>query len=98
VRVFEVSEGGASIEAISDLDVGEKGRLIFTQLDGQPELAVTVMDARRPMGRAGLRFEGTPEVAARVAELARAVASAAAPIAGSGPADAGSSPSPICPA
>lgn len=98
VRVFEVSEGGASIEAISGLDLGEKGRLIFTQLDGQPELAVTVMDARRPMGRAGLRFEGTPELAARVAELARAVANAASPHAVSAPTDAGSSPSPIYPA
>ncbi|HEY4183993.1 MAG TPA: P-loop NTPase [Polyangia bacterium] len=79
VRVFEVSQGGASIEAIPHFDLGEKGLLTFTQLEGQPQLTVTIMDARRPMGRAGLRFEGTAALALHVSELARVVAAAAAP-------------------
>ena len=80
VRVFEVSEGGASIEAIPGFDLGSGGRLTFTQIEGRPTLTVTVMDARRPMGRAGLRFDDSAEIAARLAAIADA-ASGEAPIA-----------------
>jgi hypothetical protein len=75
VRVFEVSCTGASIEAMPGLDVGDHGRLIFSQLAGQPEVGVTVMDARRPLGRAGLRFEGDASVCERLAALARCASS-----------------------
>lgn len=74
VRVVDVSQGGASIEAIPNFDLGTHGLLTFTQLEGQPQLTVTVVDARRPMGRAGLRFEGPRATAQRVARLARASA------------------------
>jgi flagellar biosynthesis protein FlhG len=74
VRVVDVSEGGASIEVIPNFDLGERGFLTFTQLPGQPQLSVTVVDARRPMGRAGLRFEGPRAAAQGVAVLARAAA------------------------
>jgi flagellar biosynthesis protein FlhG len=72
VRVFEVSEGGASIEAIPGFDLGPGGRLTFTQIEGQPTLNVTVMDARRPMGRAGVRFDDGAEITARLAAIAAA--------------------------
>lgn len=78
VRVVDVSEGGASIEVIPTFDLGERGRLTFTQLRGQPQLSVTVVDPRRPMGRAGLRFDGPRTAAHRVALLARAAARGAA--------------------
>jgi MinD-like ATPase involved in chromosome partitioning or flagellar assembly len=77
VRVFELSEGGASIEAIPGFDLGTEGTLTFTQVPDRPTLAVTVIDARRPMGRAGLRFEGNPEAALRLAaQAARAATDA----------------------
>jgi MinD-like ATPase involved in chromosome partitioning or flagellar assembly len=71
VRVFEISEGGASIEAIPSVELGAAGHLTFTQIDGQPTLAVSVMDAHRPLGRAGVRFDGDRDTAARLAEIAR---------------------------
>jgi len=74
VRVVDVSEGGASIEAIPNFDLGQRGFLTFTQLPGQPQLSVAVVDARRPMGRAGLRFDGQRAAAQRVAGLARTAA------------------------
>jgi len=78
VRVVDVSQGGVLVQAIPNFDLGERGLLTFTQLPGQPQLAVTVVDARRPMGRAGLRFEGPRAAAQRVARLARTVARGAA--------------------
>jgi len=77
VRVLDVSQGGASIEAIPGFDLGEHGLLTFTQLDGQPQLTVSIVDARRPMGRAGVSFDGPQATANWVADLARAAASAA---------------------
>jgi len=74
VRVLDVSQGGASIEAIPTFDLGQRGLLTFTQLPGQPQLSVNVVDARRPMGRAGLSFEGPRRIAQKVAGLARAAA------------------------
>jgi flagellar biosynthesis protein FlhG len=79
VRVLDVSQGGASIQVIPNFDLGERGMLTFTQLDGQPQLTVTVVDARRPMGRAGLRFDGPQRTAQWVARQARAAARAGAP-------------------
>lgn len=70
VRVLEISEGGASIEAIPSFDLGPNGRLTFTQIEGQPTLNVTVMDARRPTGRAGVRFDDGAEIATRLAAIA----------------------------
>jgi len=74
VRVVDVSQGGVSIEAIPSFDLGQRGLLTFTQLPGQPQLSVTIVDARRPMGRAGLRFDGPRGVAQNVAGMARAAA------------------------
>jgi len=77
VRVFELSEGGASIEAIPDFDLGTEGTLTFTQVWDKPSFPVTVIDARRPMGRAGLRFDGNHEAAVRLAaQAARAATDA----------------------
>ena len=70
VRVFELSEGGASIAAIPGFDLGSGGTLTFTQISDRPKIPVTVIDARRPMGRAGLRFDGNQEAAARLAAIA----------------------------
>jgi hypothetical protein len=74
VRVFEVSLVGASIETLPGLDVGDHGQLVFAQIAGRPQIPVTVMDARRPLGRAGLRFDGSEDVCARLAALAVATA------------------------
>jgi flagellar biosynthesis protein FlhG len=73
VRIFEVSQSGASIEALPGLLVGDRGTLVLHQIAGQPRLQVTVMDARRPLGRAGLRFEGSEELCARLALLASGI-------------------------
>jgi MinD-like ATPase involved in chromosome partitioning or flagellar assembly len=70
VRVFEISLSGASIAALPGLDVGDTGRLAFTQIAGQPRVRVTVMDARRPLGRAGLRFMDDPTSCARLEAMA----------------------------
>jgi MinD-like ATPase involved in chromosome partitioning or flagellar assembly len=73
VRVFEVSLSGASIEALPGLDVGDHGRLVFPQIADRPRVAVTVLDARRPLGRAGLRFDDSKSseaVRTRLAALA----------------------------
>ncbi|MEO5769972.1 MAG: P-loop NTPase [Polyangia bacterium] len=72
VRVFEVSQSGASIETLPGLDNGDQGLLIFWQVAQQPQVRVTVKDARRPLGRAGLEFidTGSEEVGARLVELA----------------------------
>ncbi|MES1204926.1 MAG: P-loop NTPase [Pseudomonadota bacterium] len=75
VRIFELSISGASIETLPGLRVGDRGRLAFTQIAHQPEIDVTVMDARRPLGRAGLRFDGAEEVCARLAAIAAASSS-----------------------
>jgi flagellar biosynthesis protein FlhG len=77
VRVFEVSQVGASIESLPGFDVGETGRLIFSQIAGQPAVSVTVVDARRPLHRAGLRFEEAAgeDVGARLAAWAAALVS-----------------------
>jgi len=72
VRVLDVSQGGVSIQVIPNFDLGDHGLLTFTQLPGQPQLTVTIVDARRPMGRAGVRFDGPRAVAHRVSQLARA--------------------------
>lgn len=77
VRVFEISEGGASIEAIPGFDLGLGGQLTFTQIEGQPTLNVTVMDARRPMGRAGVRFDDGAELATRLTAIAAGAGRAA---------------------
>lgn len=79
VRVLDVSQGGVSIEAIPNFDLGKRGLLTFTQLPDQPQITVTIVDARRPMGRAGLRFDGPRRVANRVSQLARAAARGASP-------------------
>jgi hypothetical protein len=77
VRVFELSEGGASIEAMPNFDLGNTGTLTFTQVADKPAFPVTVIDARRPMGRAGLRFDGNHEAAVRLAaQAARAATDA----------------------
>jgi len=76
VRVFEISLVGASIETLPGLDVGDHGRLVFTQISGQPDVQVTVMDARRPLGRAGLRFDSSQDVCSRLVQLATQVGSA----------------------
>jgi MinD-like ATPase involved in chromosome partitioning or flagellar assembly len=91
VRVFEVSRTGASIEAMPGLDVGDQGRLIFSQIAGQPEVGVTVMDARRPLGRAGLRFDGADDVCERLTALAHGASTNGAPNDGSD--DASGTPS-----
>ncbi|MEP6652749.1 MAG: P-loop NTPase [Myxococcales bacterium] len=72
VRVFEVSRSGASIETLPGLDNGDQGLLIFWQVAQMPQVRVTVKDARRPLGRAGLEFIdiGSDEVGVRLAELA----------------------------
>lgn len=71
VRVFEISLSGASIATLPGLDVGDTGWLLFSQIDGQPELRVRVMDARRPLGRAGLRFmDDDDESASRLEAMA----------------------------
>ena len=75
VRVFEVSRTGASIETMPWLDVGDHGFLTFSQIAGQPRVAVTVTDGRRPLGRAGLRFDDAGEICEHLASLAAAVSS-----------------------
>jgi hypothetical protein len=70
VRIFEVSQSGASIEALPGLLVGDRGTLVLTQIAGQPRIQVTVMDVRRPLGRAGLRFDDSEDLGARLALLA----------------------------
>ena len=71
VRVFDVSQSGASIEAIPGFALDSGGVLTFTQIEGQPAIPVTVRDAHRPMGRCGVRFDGAPELTAQLAALAR---------------------------
>ena len=71
VRVFDVSQSGASIEAIPGFALDSGGVLTFTQIEGQPAIPVTVRDAHRPMGRCGVRFDGAPEITAQLAALAR---------------------------
>jgi hypothetical protein len=73
VRIFELSQSGASIETLPGLVVGDRGTLVLHQIAGQPTIQVTVMDARRPLGRAGLRFDDSDEIAARLALLASGV-------------------------
>ena len=72
VRVFELSLSGASITALPGLDLGDQGHLVFIQIPAQPQVRVTVMDARRPLGRAGLRFTGSDATCAELEALARA--------------------------
>jgi hypothetical protein len=55
------------------LDVGDHGQLVFVQIANQPQVAATVLDARRPLGRAGLRYDDSQvsdTVCARLAALA----------------------------
>jgi len=75
VRIFELSISGASIETLPGLGIGERGRLIFTQIERQPDIAVTVMDTRRPLGRAGLRFDGPEDVGTALVAIATAILS-----------------------
>jgi flagellar biosynthesis protein FlhG len=75
VRIFELSLSGASIEALPGLDLGDRGRLVFAQIAEQPEIRVTVLDARRPNGRAGLRFEGSDDICMLLAAMAARVRS-----------------------
>ncbi len=70
VRVFELSLSGASIETLPGLQIGDRGRLVFTQVALQPEIAVTVMNVRRPLGRAGLLFAGSEDVCANLVAMA----------------------------
>jgi MinD-like ATPase involved in chromosome partitioning or flagellar assembly len=70
VRIFELSRSGASISKVFEIGAGDRGILTFEQLDGQPHLAVAVVDARRPFGRVGLSFEGDDETAVEVAAIA----------------------------
>jgi MinD-like ATPase involved in chromosome partitioning or flagellar assembly len=73
VRIFELSISGASIDSLPGIDVGDRGCLVFAQVANQPQMPVTVLATRRPLGRAGLRFEGSAEVCALLARLAAAV-------------------------
>ena len=70
VRVSEVSEVGASIQTIPPLAPGDRGWLAFPQIAGRPEIEVTVVNAGRPIGRAGLCFGDPAEVGRRLATLA----------------------------
>ena len=70
VRVFELSLTGASITALPGLDVADTGHLVFSQIGGQPRIRVTVVDARRPLGRAGLRFTDSEQVCAHLEAMA----------------------------
>jgi MinD-like ATPase involved in chromosome partitioning or flagellar assembly len=70
VRVFEISLSGASITILPGLDVGDVGQLVFTQVADQPQIRVTVMNARRSLGRAGLQFMDQPDSCARLEAMA----------------------------
>jgi MinD-like ATPase involved in chromosome partitioning or flagellar assembly len=71
VRVFDISQSGASIEAIPGFELGGAGRLTFTQIEGQPTVEVTVKEGNRPMGRVGVHFESSLDLCKRLAEIAR---------------------------
>ena len=71
VRVFDISQSGASIEAIPGFDLGGAGRLTFTQIEGQPTIEVTVKNGARPMGRVGVHFESSLDVCKKLTEIAR---------------------------
>jgi len=71
VRVRDISESGAAIETTLHLRAGDRGRLHFYQLDGQPMLEVVVRNVVPTLSRAGVGFVDGGETAARVALAGR---------------------------
>ena len=69
VRIFEVSDGGAVVQTVQSLELGQELTLVFEQIPGQPQAKVKVI-RRATMG---FVVEG---------EIPPVVTSAAAPVAG----------------
>ncbi|HEX4405877.1 MAG TPA: PilZ domain-containing protein [Polyangia bacterium] len=76
VRVLDVSFTGAAIEVFTDLRAGDRGRLRFEQLQGQPELEVVVKNVVPSVRRIGVSFEEPGEVSSRLVAAASALAAA----------------------
>ena len=70
VRIFDISQSGASISEVPDLEAKQTGHLIFEQLPEQPQLATVVVEANRPFGHAGLQFPGDAQATIDVVTVA----------------------------
>jgi MinD-like ATPase involved in chromosome partitioning or flagellar assembly len=76
VRVLDVSFTGAAIEVFADLRAGDRGRLCFEQLQGQPALDVEVKNVVPSVRRIGVSFETPGELSSRLVAAASALAAA----------------------
>jgi MinD-like ATPase involved in chromosome partitioning or flagellar assembly len=76
VRVRDVSYTGAALEVFARLTAGDRGRLVFDQLQGQPSLDVVVRNVVPGARRIGVSFEPAGEVSARLVTAASALATA----------------------
>jgi len=57
VRVVDISMGGAGLEVVPELQVGESGTLLFEQLPGRPAMPVIVKSLRESVRRVGVAFD-----------------------------------------
>jgi MinD-like ATPase involved in chromosome partitioning or flagellar assembly len=58
VRVMDISIGGAALEVVSALELGQPATLFFDQLPGRPGAPVIVKSLRTAIRRAGVAFAG----------------------------------------
>jgi flagellar biosynthesis protein FlhG len=98
VRVLDVSFTGVAIEVFRDLRGGDRGRLHFEQMHGQPALDVVVRNVVPTVRRIGLSFEEPGETSSRLVAAASALVAATTrrrdeppprPAPGRGPASSG---------
>ena len=87
VRVVDISMGGAGLEVVSELQIGESATLFFEQLPGRPAMPVVVKSLRGAVRRAGVALIPTealpgPLVAAAAAQTGAQAARGAAPSSG----------------
>ena len=76
VRVLDVSFMGAAIEVFLDLRAGDRGRLHFEQVQGQPVLEVIVRNVVPAVRRIGLSFDEPGETSSRLVAAASALVAA----------------------
>jgi MinD-like ATPase involved in chromosome partitioning or flagellar assembly len=74
VRVRDVSESGAGVEAVMKLRVGDKGVLHLDQLSGHPSLPVMVKNLVPTSNRVGLGFVEHGRIPSRLVAAARTAA------------------------
>jgi hypothetical protein len=98
VRVLDVSFTGVAVEVFQDLRGGDRGRLHFEQMQGQPALEVVVRNVVPTVRRIGLSFEEPGETSSRLVAAASALVAATTrrrdeppprPAPGRGPASSG---------